>query len=56
MKNCASPITTAFFLTQATLHGQTDYVDSPSANLTTENVNKMGTGMMDICYMLDIFY
>ena len=54
MKGCASPIqqmsfeTTVNFLSQATLHGATDTMGSPSASLTMGNVIKAGTGLCEI--------
>ncbi|KAK8875728.1 DNA-directed RNA polymerase I subunit RPA1 [Tritrichomonas musculus] len=54
MKSCSSPLqqmsfeTTCQFLTHATLHGETDMMCSPSANLTAGNVVKGGTGLCEI--------
>ena len=54
MKMCASPIqqmsfeTTVNFLSEASVHGATDTMGSPSASLTVGNVIKAGTGMCDI--------
>jgi DNA-directed RNA polymerase I subunit RPA1 len=54
MKSCASPLqqmsfeTTTQFLTNATLHGFADQMQSPSASLSAGNVVRAGSGMCDI--------
>ncbi|EAY14921.1 DNA-directed RNA polymerase I 190 kDa polypeptide-related protein [Trichomonas vaginalis G3] len=54
MKKCASPLqqmsfeTTTAFLTQCTMHGGKDMMESPSASLTAGNVIKMGSGLCEI--------